>query len=126
MVGPHPGRKEPAPRVRAHGRSGTIGRVRVVANPAHTASQPQALRDKRAWLSRGGILPHTANTHGDGWESEVEGGVVAGAASHSTAWVEGEAVELDGHDGDGHAVMNLFELPLHFRQCLFDCLWVHP
>jgi hypothetical protein len=39
----------------------------IVANPAHRPKGPQAMRDKRAYLSRGGVLLTTANTH-NGWE----------------------------------------------------------
>lgn len=79
----------------------------------HTRSGPQALRDKRAWLSRGGILLHTANTHSGGWrKSRGTGeGTVAGRASHSAAcaWVRGEAVELDLEvdSGEGYVVRTL-------------------
>lgn len=39
----------------------------VVLNPSHTRAGPQASRDKRAWLSEGGWLLNTANTHAGGW-----------------------------------------------------------
>ena len=84
-----------------------LGRVRCVANPAHTASRLQPLRDKRAWLSRGGLLLHTANTHGSGWQQERGDEITAGAASHTAAraWVRGAQRELHEHAGDGYAVM---------------------
>lgn len=84
-----------------------LGRVRCVANPAHTASGPQALRDKRAWLSRGGVLLHTANTHGGGWQQERHGEATSGRASYGAAraWVRGEQQELKRHDGNGYAVV---------------------
>jgi hypothetical protein len=37
-------------------------------NPSHAPGGPQALRDKRAWLSKqGGLLINTANGHSDGF-----------------------------------------------------------
>lgn len=66
--------------------------LKVIANPSHTRSGPQALRDKRAWLSRGGILLHTANIHSNGWKKVNGDGAVPGKASHQAAiaWVQGE------------------------------------
>lgn len=84
-----------------------LRRVRLVANPAHTASRPQALRDKRARLSRGGVLVSAANTHGGGWKQERDGEVTNGKASYGAAraWVRGKQQELQEHVGDGYAVM---------------------
>ncbi len=65
----------------------------VVLNPAHTRAGPQASRDKRAWLSRGGWLLNTANTHARGWtfwgvdkEGQFTTSYTAGV-SHSAAGV---------------------------------------
>jgi hypothetical protein len=40
----------------------------IIFNPAHTPARPQASRDKRAWLSVGGWLLHTANIHPGDWK----------------------------------------------------------
>jgi hypothetical protein len=71
--------------------------IRVVANPAHTRSGPQALRDKRAWLSRGGVLIHTANTYSGGWSQGGSEDVAARRSSHAAAcaWVAGELADLE-------------------------------
>lgn len=84
-----------------------LGRVKCVANPAHTASPLQPLRDKRAWLSRSGLLLHTANTHGGGWKQERNGKIGDGKASHEAAraWVRGRQQELAVEVGEEFAVM---------------------
>ena len=82
--------------------------VRLVANPAHTRAGPQALRDKRAGLSRGGVLLHTANTHGAGW---VRKDASRGKASHraAMAWLDGEAVKLIEEHRDDKCVVKTLE-----------------
>jgi hypothetical protein len=49
--------------------------VKLFLNPSHAPGGPQAIRDKRAWLSSGSILVNTANAHSDGFtvEEEIEG-----------------------------------------------------
>jgi hypothetical protein len=81
--------------------------VRCVVNPAHTLSSLQALRDKRAWLSRGGLLLQTANIHSGGWEKTGESGSVPGRASHEAAraWVRREPYELrEEGRGEGYVL----------------------
>ena len=42
--------------------------VKIFLNPSHAPGGPQAIRDKRAWLSKGGsVLVNTANAHSDGY-----------------------------------------------------------
>jgi hypothetical protein len=74
-----------------------LARLRLVVNPAHTASSLAALRDKRARLSRGGLVLHTANTQSGGWQRKVESEVVPGRRSFTAAraWVGGKAQEWD-------------------------------
>lgn len=43
----------------------------LVLNPSHVPGGPQALRDKRAWLSRSGLLVNTANSHSAGWTRAI-------------------------------------------------------
>ena len=66
-------------------------RATLVVNPSHTASLLPALADKRAWLSRDGLLIHTANTYSSGW-TKTKNGNIPGKASDTaaTAWVRGK------------------------------------
>lgn len=85
----------------------------VVVNPAHTRAGPQASRDKRAWLSVGGWLLHTANIYPGGWEylqrdEELGRDVRQKATAASTAaavWRDGN--QLD--ESDGLRTERLFE-----------------
>lgn len=60
---------------------------RLVLNPAHTPMRPQAIRDKRAWLSgQQGVLLTTANIY----KSTASGSAWTGAA----AWKNGRPAPL--------------------------------
>lgn len=73
--------------LRPHGIATRTLQQPLVLNPAHTPGGPQAMRDKRAWLSRRGCVVTTANTF-------------SGLAGHNSkrtaaiAWVRGERVPL--------------------------------
>jgi hypothetical protein len=73
---------------------GLLSDVRLVVNPAHTPTSIQAMRDKRAWLSKGRTLLLTANTYRTHWLDDD--GNPAGRRAHqaATAWVDGERMDL--------------------------------
>ena len=66
---------------------------RLVVNPAHTPGGPQAVRDKRAWLSTNGVLISTANTF-----SGMRG--VDAAWTATRVWSRGKVVPLRWKDAD--------------------------
>ena len=69
-------------RLRAHG---------LIVNPAHTATSVEAMRAKRRWLSQGGWVLLTANTH-SAWTKCTDEGPKRGASSWNAAaaWNLGE------------------------------------
>src|SRR5205085_270378 len=77
----------------------------LVINPAHTLSILPAMRGKRAWLSKGGLLIHTANTH-TAWVKDGK----RKNASHTAAmvWVRGKTpdkeLRTESPIGDGYTL----------------------
>lgn len=54
-----------------------LSTIRLFVNPSHAPGGPQAIRDKRAWLSnrhRNGLLLNTANAHSGGYTVKDEDG----------------------------------------------------
>jgi hypothetical protein len=62
----------------------------LVINPGRTSSSLAAMRGKRAWLSRRGLLVHTANTYTGDWDP---GPGRRAYASYTAAkvWIRGES-----------------------------------
>lgn len=63
----------------------------LIVNPAHTATSVEAMRVRRRWLSQGGWVLLTANTH-SAWTKSTDDGPKKGAASWNaaSAWRLGE------------------------------------
>jgi hypothetical protein len=77
----------------------------VVANPAHTPSRLQAMRDKRAHLSSSGMLLTTANTHGP-WKDSAGNQYKAGWRA-AEVYREGEPVGWDSARGKASSTFDV-------------------
>jgi hypothetical protein len=80
----------------------------VVANPAHTPSRLQAMRDKRAHLSNSGILLTTANTHSS-WQDSSGNQYNAGWRA-AEVYRNGEPV---GWDSERSRASSTFDVGQH-------------
>ncbi|HUY88411.1 MAG TPA: hypothetical protein VMV10_06735 [Pirellulales bacterium] len=84
-------------------------RAPLVINPSHTLSPLKRMRDKRAWLSQGGLLIHTANIHSGGWGRNDNKHANASRTA-AKVWVCGQSSDkLDRQELENGCALNTFD-----------------